>query len=100
MLVLRDITNWWSYLNNFDIFFTSDVPTYREEQITFTWHRKTFIVNDLFQPHNGFWYFEKTKLAKDIFPLLKIITKHWQEFYKNLYIPIKHNLTVLMLVVQ
>ena len=34
MLVMRDITNWWSYLNNFDIFFTSDVPIYREEQIT------------------------------------------------------------------
>ena len=34
MLSYRDITNWWSYLNNFDIFFTSDVPTYREEQIT------------------------------------------------------------------
>ena len=88
MLVTRDITNWWSYLNNFDIFFTSDVLTYREEQITSTWHRKTFIANDLPNLYNGFWYFEKTKLAKRYFSLLKIITKHWQEFYK-IYTPNK-----------
>lgn len=88
MLVMRDITNWWKYLDNYDLFFTSKVFTYRNEEITSTWHRKTFVENDLANLYNGFWYFKKSSLAKKYFALLKIITENWEKFYQ-IYTPRK-----------
>ena len=88
MLVTRDITNWWRYFNNFDLFFTSNVLTYREEKITSTWHRKVFIENNLPNLYNGLWFFKKNKQAKEFFDLMKIVTENWQEFYK-IYLPNK-----------
>ena len=88
MLVMRDITNWWSYLKNYDLFFVSNVKTYRDETVTSTWHRKVFVNNDLPNLYNGIFYFKKSKIAKKYFDLLKIITQDWQTFYK-IYSPIK-----------
>ena len=88
MLVMRDITNWWSYLKNYDLFFVSNVKTYRNETITSTWHRKVFINNNLPNLYNGIFYFKKSKTAKRYFDLLKIITENWETFYK-IYSPIK-----------
>ena len=87
MLVMRDITNWWSYLNNYNLFFTSNVYTYRNEKATSTWHRKTFVENNLPNLYNGFWYFKKTAFTKKYFTLLEIITKNWDTFYKK-YTPV------------
>jgi len=88
MLVMRDITNWWSYLKNYDLFFVSNVKTYRNETVTSTWHRKVFINNNLPNLYNGIFYFKKSKTAKKYFDLLKIITQNWETFYK-IYSPIK-----------
>ena len=88
MLVMRDITHWWDYLKNYDLFFTSKVFTYRGEELTSTWHRKTFVANNLPNLYNGFWYFNKSLFSQKYFNLLKLITENWQDFYK-IYIPNK-----------
>ena len=88
MLVTRNIKQWWSYLNNYDLFFTSNVLTYRNELITSSWHRQVFVKNDLPNLYNGFWFFKKNKKAKEYFTLLKIITQHWEIFFDK-YLPNK-----------
>ena len=88
MLVTRNIKQWWSYLNNYDLFFTSNVLTYRNELITSDWHRQVFVKNNLPNLYNGFWFFKKNKKAKQYFVLLKIITEHWKIFFDK-YLPNK-----------
>ena len=47
MLVLQDLENWWTFLKNYNLFFVSNVYTYRGELITSDHYRKTFTANSL-----------------------------------------------------
>ena len=47
MIVLQDPSSWWTFLSNYDLFFTSKVYTYRGEIVKDTYYRKTFIANEL-----------------------------------------------------
>ena len=44
MLITSDITHWWEELKKRDIFFVSNVRTYRDEIITNRFYRKTFML--------------------------------------------------------
>lgn len=83
MIVLEDISKWWDYLCQYDLYFTSKVLTYRDEIITNDSYRKVFSHNDLPNIYTGLHYFKKSKVAEEFYNLLEIICKNWQEFYKN-----------------
>jgi hypothetical protein len=81
MLVLEDMTRWWNYLQDRDLFFTSKVLTYRGEEVTSVAYRKAFNVHKLPNIYSGFHYFKKTDETKYFFKWLEIVMNNWELFY-------------------
>ena len=81
MFILQDISSWWKYFNNYELYFTTQVKTYRNKLVTNNSYRKTFVANDLPNIYTGMYYFKKCKLAEDFFKILELICKNWRLFY-------------------
>lgn len=88
MLVLQNIEHWWDYLENRELFFVSNVKTYRGDIATSNFYRKMFVANDLPNLYSGVHYFKKTDNNKTFFVLLEMIVKNFDQFY-TLYSPKK-----------
>ena len=56
MLILQDISTWWEFLSNYQIFFTSKVYTYRGEIVSNDYYRKAFTANNLPNLYSGLHY--------------------------------------------
>jgi hypothetical protein len=82
MLVLQDISSWFEFLRNYDLFYTSDVYTYRGEKVTNDYYRKAFTKFNLPNLYSGFHWFKKSDLAHEFYTWLEMITNNWQQFYK------------------
>lgn len=83
VLVLQNIDAWWNYLENFDLYFTSKVYTYRGEIISDDYYRKTFTANNLPNLYAGFHYFKKSDTAQEFYKWLELVVKNWQQFYQT-----------------
>lgn len=81
MLVLSDISYWWDYLEEYNLFFTSDVRDYRNNTITGRFYRKAFDSNNLPNFYSGVMYFKKTDFSKEFFKWVEDISNNWQLFY-------------------
>lgn len=81
MLVLQDISSWWNFLSNYNLFFTSKVHTYRSEIVTSNYYRKTFTANNLPNLYSGLHYFEKSELALEFYTWLELVMQNWELFY-------------------
>lgn len=91
MLVLDDLSLWFDFLQNYDLFYTSTVTTYRGEQIPKDSHyRKTFYNFNLPNLYNGFHYFKKSDTAHEFNDWLELITNNWQQFYMQVNNSLKH----------
>ena len=83
MLITSDITHWWNELGKQDLFFVSNVRTYRDEVITNRFYRKTFDANELPNLYSALHYFKKGDTAKEFYNLLEIIVNNWALFYSK-----------------
>lgn len=83
MLVLEDIRNWWDICYDYQIAFTTDVTTYRQEAVTSNYYRKTFYHNNLPNLYSGLYYFRKNQMVLEYFMLVETIARDWQIFYKQ-----------------
>ena len=83
MLVLQNIDTWWDFLNNYNMFFTSNVLTYRGERADTSYYRKTFIDNNLPNLFSGLHYFKKCEFAQEFYSWLEIVVNNWQLFYEQ-----------------
>lgn len=81
VLVLQDISNWWKFLSNYDLYFTSRVFTYRDKEINDTVYRKAFIANNLPNLYSGFHYFKKGTKAHEFYHWLELVMNNWELFY-------------------
>ena len=88
MLVLQDISTWWTFLSNYEVFFTTKVHTYRGDEVTGDYYRKAFVNNNLPNLYSGFHYFEKSDFALEFYTWLELVVQNWQKFYE---IFIKHD---------
>lgn len=84
MLVLQDISSWWDFLSNYELFFTTNVLTYRGEPVTEDYYRKTFVNNNLPNLYAGLHYFEKSEFASVFYKWMKFILYNWKKFYREL----------------
>lgn len=82
MLVLQNIEHWWRFLEKRELFFVSDVKTYRGETATSDYYRKMFTANELPNLYSGIHYFKKTDENKTFFVLLEMIVKNYDTFYE------------------
>jgi hypothetical protein len=81
MLILQDISSWWKFLENYKLYFTTKVFTYRGEEVTNDFYRKTFTSNNLPNLYSGLHYFEKSKLALEFYTWLELVMQNWELFY-------------------
>jgi len=84
MLILNDITHWWDELAKRELFFVSNVRTYRDELITNRYYRKTFDANKLPNLYSALHYFKKGDKAKEFYNLLEIIVNNWNCFTESM----------------
>lgn len=83
MLVTKNISSWWNFLKNYDLFFVSNPKTYRNEMVTSDFYRKSFTSNNLPNLYTGIHYFKKSEFAHDFYKWMEIITYNWELFYGN-----------------
>jgi len=81
MLVLQDISSWWKFLENYKLYFTTKVLTYRGEVVTSDYYRKTFTANSLPNLYSGLHYFEKSDFALEFYTWLELVMQNWELFY-------------------
>ena len=81
MLVLQDISSWWNFLEDYELFFTSNVYTYRNELVTSDFYRKCFTSNKLPNLYSGLHYFKKSDTAKEFYKWLELVVNNWELFY-------------------
>lgn len=79
MLLLEDIDAWWRYCDKYELHFCSRIKNYKAETIIDTYHRKTFIANNLTNPYFALHYFKKSTIAYNFYKVLEFVTKNWQQ---------------------
>lgn len=82
MLVLQDIGSWFDFLKNYDLFYTSQVYTYKGDIVTSDYYRKAFTKFNLPNLYSGLHWFKKSDIAHEFYTWLEMITNNWQQFYK------------------
>jgi len=83
MLVLEDMSDWFDFLNNYDLFFTSNVYTYRGDKVTSNYYRRSWDTYNLPNLYCGLHYFKKSDLAHEFYTWLEMINNNWMTFYKS-----------------
>jgi len=83
MLVLENIDNWWSFLKNYDVYYTSNVYDYRGNIADTSYYRKAFIENNLPNLFSGFHYFKKNDFAMNFYKELETVVKDYGKFYSS-----------------
>ena len=83
MLVLQNIDVWWNFLSNYEMFFTSNVLTYKGTSADTNYYRKTFIANNLPNLFSGFHYFKKCEFAQEFYTWLELVVNNWETFYEQ-----------------
>ena len=83
ILFTSDITHWWNELEKRELFFVSNVRTYRDELIVSKYYRKAFVSNDLPNLYSAVHYFKKGDTAKEFYNLLEIVVNNWELFYSK-----------------
>ena len=86
MIALDNIDHWWEFLKNYDLYFTTNVLTYRNEKVSSGYYRDAFLNNNLPNIYTGMYYFKKTKFTHHFFSYLEIVMQYWEEFY-DLFVP-------------
>ena len=83
MLVLQNIDVWWNFLSNYEVFYTSNVLTYKGETANTSYYRKTFIDNELPNLFCGLHYFKKSDFAQQFYTWLELVVNNWETFYEQ-----------------
>lgn len=87
MLVLQNIDAWWDFLSNYEVFYTSNVLTYKGERADTSYYRKTFIDNNLPNLFCGLHYFKKCEFAQEFYTWLELVVNNWETFYEQHLVP-------------
>jgi hypothetical protein len=81
MLLLEDITEWWNYCSNHYLKFASRIKNHKNELVTDTVYRKTFIINKLPSPYFALHYFKKSQAAYEFYKVLEFVCNNWEWCY-------------------
>ena len=83
MLVLQNIETWWSFLSNYELFFTNKVMNYRGDIANTDYYRQTFIDSNLPNLFSGLHYFKQCEFAKEFYTWLELVIVNWEDFYNQ-----------------
>ena len=77
MIFLEDVSHWWNHFEKYSLLITNKVKTYRNEWVSKSPYRKTFVSNDLPNCYCAFSYFKKSSEAEEFFTMLGHIVSDW-----------------------
>lgn len=86
ILVLEDLSLFWKTFEQYDVYFTSTVKTYRGEVVKESPYRKAFKENSLPNIYTALHYFKRCDFALKYYSCIEAITKNWEDFYR-IYTP-------------
>ena len=89
MLMLEDITDWWTYCSKYDIKFCGRVRNYKLEVVHDTYHRNAFTENKLTNPYFALHYFKKSQAAYEFYKVLEFVCNNWEWAY-SVYAPVEY----------
>jgi hypothetical protein len=81
MLLLEDISEWWSYCSNHNLKFCSRVKNHKNEVVVDTSYRKAFVENKLTNPYYALHYFKKSDSAYEFYKVLEFVCNNWEWCY-------------------
>lgn len=81
MIVLQDITSWIEVWKHYELFFTNQVYSYRNEKITSDYYRKAFTNNYLPNLYSGLYFFKKCDFSHEFFKWVELVTQNWELFF-------------------
>lgn len=81
MLLLEDVTEWWNYCTNHNLKFASKIKNHKNEYVTDTFYRRTFLVNKLSSPYFALHYFKKSQEAHEFYKVLEFVCNNWEWCY-------------------
>ena len=84
MLILKNIDYMWDFYSNYDLFFTTNPVTYRNDPIISDYYRKMFTENNLPNIYSALYYFKRTEFTHNFFSYLEMVIKHFDEFQQDL----------------
>ena len=88
MIVCHDLTHWWNLMQNYEVFYTTNVTDYKQSKLNVTYYRKMFEANNLPDIYVALHYFKKSDFAKKFYEALEYTMKNWEECYTK-YAPKK-----------
>lgn len=83
VLVLEDLEYFWALMKGKDIYYTTNVNTYRQEIVTNDFYRKVFTANGLPNVYNTLHFFRKCDKSKEFFTTLKFVSNNWKTVYQQ-----------------
>ena len=83
MLFLSNVSHWWNILDRYDVFLTSKVFTYRNQEVTSDFYRKAFVENKLPNLYCGIHYFKQNDIALKYYKLLENVCHNHTDYYNR-----------------
>ena len=80
-IVLQDLSLWWNFLDQYYLYYVTDVVTYRGVNVDNDYYRKAFTHNNLPNLYSGLHFFKKTDKAKEFYAWMELISNNWELFY-------------------
>jgi hypothetical protein len=81
VLVLENLEYFWDFVKNYELYFPTEVFTYRKEKITGNYYRKAFTENKLPNFYNCVHYFSKSQFAQEFYAWVELVNNNWELFY-------------------
>jgi len=84
IVMTSDISHWWDILFDKELIFTSNIKTFRGDDVNSDYYRKVFTKNHLPNIYTGLFYFKKGDISKSFFEMVNTIFNNWEMFFKQL----------------
>jgi len=81
ILILQNLDTLWKFLDNYQLYFPTNVYTYRGNKVTSNYYRKAFVANNLPNIYSTLYYFCKGEYAHEFFKWVELISNNWELFY-------------------
>jgi hypothetical protein len=81
MIFTDSVDHWWDYLSTKNLWFCTNVKTFRNEDVTSDYYRKKFTLLNLPNIYSNFTYFKKSQETFMFFKMVELIMTHWNAYF-------------------
>lgn len=81
MVFTHSVDHWWDFLAQKDLWFCTNVKTFRNEDVTSDYYRKKFTELELPNIYSNFTYFKDREKTYEFFRMVEFIMLNWPVYY-------------------